>query len=60
MYQSIHVYCRKVGAIPLSRIDIETDCSHMYEDIKNFKPATDKVGGVNLEPCPAYMSTTRQ
>ena len=50
-------YCRKVGAILLSCVDIETDCSHMYEDIINFKIATENICDVNLKPCLAYMET---
>ena len=60
MYQPIHVYCRPVGAIPLSYVNIQRDSSHMYEDIENFTPATDEVGGVPLEQCPAYLPATRQ
>ena len=41
-------YCRKVGAILLSCVDIETDCSHMYEDIVNFKIATENICDVTL------------
>ena len=60
MHQPIHVYYREVVAIPPSCINIETDCSPMYEDIENFTPATDEVDDVPLEPCPAYMPATRQ
>ena len=56
----IHVYCRQVGAIPLNYVNIETDGSHMYEDIEHFTPVTDEVGGVHLESCPAYLPATRQ
>ena len=50
LMQTIPIYCRKVSDIPLG-------FSHVYEVIDDYKPATKEVGGVNLEPCPAYATS---
>ena len=55
---------RKDGNIPPDGVNILADCSPTYDKVINHRPpfplpsAAEEVNGVNLEPCPAYMSAT--
>ena len=59
-------FFRDIGVTPLGCVNVQTDCDPVYECIDYDTPqypsssAAEKVNGVNLEQCPAYMPTRCQ